>query len=135
MSALANLIFNPVVFPKKEIVASCSLCGHEVARRGWEHYTEYNRQVEKLTAYLEECPNCRARFKDSAKKVVIPWERTNDGDYIAKAKNGDFLVWKYGYGYKWRYRKYGAETQERINFAKTKDEAKRACERHVEWVI
>ena len=135
MSALANLIFNPVVFPKKEIVASCSLCCHEVARRGWEHYTEYNRQVKKLTAYLEECPNCQARFKDSAKKVVIPWERTKDGDYIAKAKNGDFLICIYGYGYNWRYFNYGAYAPECINFAKTKDEAKRACERHVEWVI
>ena len=134
MSALANLIFNPVLVPKKEVVARCSLCGHELARRGWEYYTDYNLQVKKLKASVEECHNCKARFKDSAKKVVIPWERTKDGDYIAKAKNGDFLIWKYGYGYRWRYRKYGTEAPERINFAKTKDEAKMACERNVEWI-
>lgn len=135
MSALAELIFNPVLVPKKEVVARCSVCEHEVTRRGWEYYADYNRQVKKLKTSVENCPNCKARFKDGAKKVVIPWERTKEGDYIAKAKNGEFLVWKYGYGYKWRYRKYGADAPERINFAKTKDEAKRACEKHVEWKL
>lgn len=130
---MACVKFQPVIFPKKEVVAQCSCCGAELSRRGWESYNDYNRQVKRLTSVLEECPKCKARFKEAEKKANIPWERTKDGDCVAKARDGDFLVWKYGYGYKWRYRKYGAEAPERINFAKTKDEAKRACERHVEW--
>ena len=131
----ANLRFNPVIFPKKEIVAFCSCCGEELARRGWESYGDYNRQVKRIEREIEHCKKCKATFKTTASVADIAWSKTADGDYIAKAKNGDFLVWKYGYGYKWRYRKYGVNAPERINFAKTKDEAKSACKRHVEWKL
>ena len=130
---MANINFNPVVFPKKEIVATCSDCGKEIERREWEYYAQYNRLVKSIGKEIKACKHCKAVFQESEKKAVIPWHKTTDGDYIAKAKDGDFLVWKYGFGYRWRYRKYGAKEPERINYARTRAEAQKACQRHEAW--
>lgn len=130
---MANINFSPTVFPKKEIVAKCAECGKEIERREWEYYTQYNRLVKKILATATKCPHCGAVFRENEKKAVIPWQKTTDGDYIAKAQNGDFLVWKYGFGYRWRYRRYGVKEPERINYARTKAEAQKACQRHAEW--
>lgn len=124
-----------LIHPKLEIVAACPVCQREIGRIDYSGYADYSRQLKKLKTQITECPHCGAVFKETSKKADIPWERTSSGDYIAKAQNGDFLVWKWGYGYKWRYIAYGAQTPEQINFERTRAAAQRACERHREWKL
>ncbi len=130
---MPNLNFNTLIYPKSEIIALCSICQKEVGRIEYDGYGDHSRQKGRLAQQVTECPHCKAVFQEKEKTAVIPWERTTAGDYIAKATNGDFLVWKWGNGYKWRYRTYGEQAPEQINFAKTKKDAQRACERHREW--
>ena len=130
---MQGIKFEPLVSPKKEIVATCPACGKELSRAGWEHYEEYKRQKRKIEKAIKECPHCKAAF---AEKVPQPkWEKTTAGDLIAKAKTGDFLVWKYGSGYKWRYRRYGEEAPRAIYWNRRKEDAQRACAKHEEWVL
>lgn len=129
---MVHIIFQPLVTPKKEVVAYCSVCYHELSREPWEHYSEYNRKVKKIEKCTYECPHCRVTFKE---KIVVPkWEKSGS-DLIAKALNGDFLIWKWGYCFKWRYRKYGETQPESINYAKTKELAQKACAKHAEWRV
>ena len=130
---MAKLNLSTVIYPKSEIIAVCSICQKEVGRIAYDGYADHSRQKSKLIKQAEECPHCKAVFQEKAKKPDIPWERTASGEYIAKATNGDFLVWKWGNGYKWRYRPYGQPHPDVVRTAKTKDLAQRACERHGEW--
>jgi hypothetical protein len=66
---------------------------------------------------------------------VIPWEKTDTGDLLAKAKNGDFRVWKEGHIYKWRYREYNTKYPAEIFVAMDKAAAQKACTRHKEWKL
>ena len=119
----------------KEIVATCSLCRVELKREEWTTLGDYQRRTKRFKQTIAKCPFCGAVFKEETLKANIKWERTKDGDYIAKAKNGDFLVWKYGYGYKCRYRAYGAVYADGIIWKRTKEEAMRVCQQHPEWKI
>lgn len=130
MNEIKILLSNP---PNLEIIAICPVCNTEMGRLGYNGYADYGRQLKRLKAQIDSCEHCGAIFREKAKKAVIPWGRTLSGDYIAKAKNGDFLVWKDGGRYKWRYRVYGGQTPE-IHFARTKQDAMAACERHGEWI-
>lgn len=132
---MAKLEFDTLIVPEKLIIAHCSVCKKEIKRTDYGHYEDFKRQKSKLEKSIFECPYCDAVFIVRATAVCIPWEKTKDGDYIAKAQNGDFLVWKYGYGYKWRYRKYGAQSPEQIHYVRTKAEAQKACMRHPEWKL
>lgn len=128
---MEKLVFSTTVFPKRQVFATCSACGQEVVRVEYGHYEDYKRQRRKIERTTLKCPHCKAVFVEL--KGGPKWERTSEGDLIAKAENGDFLVWKYGYGYKWRYRTYGELQPKAILWARTVKEAKAACERHVEW--
>lgn len=123
------------VQPKKEIVAYCASCENELGKIEFTSYYDFDRNYHKLKDGIYKCSNCGEIFRLSSKKDKIPWERTKEGNYIAKAKNGDFMIWKYGYVYKWRYRKYGDKYPERIFTARTKDMAIKACKRHKEWKL
>ena len=125
-----KIIFSTTVFPRKEIIANCKACGTEIKCILYEGYFDYQAKKRKLEKSIKECPKCKAVFIDS--KVNIPWVKLVNGDYLARALNGDFLVWKDGKIYKWRYRQYGAETAQ-VYKAKTKGEAMRSCARHKEW--
>ena len=133
MKNMTKLNIDSMIFPEKAVIARCSVCNKEIKRVPYGHYEDYKRQARKLEKSVFDCPHCGAVFIVREKKPS--WEKTKGGDYIAKALNGDFLVWKYGWGWKWRYRRYGATSPESINYAKTKDEAMRACTRHAEWKL
>ena len=113
----------PEVYPKKELVAVCTDCGAELWRTAWESYSNYNRL--KARALKELHCNCGKRSPR--------WEKLSNGDWEAKSKNGDFLVWRYGRIYKWRYRTYGKTSPDVIGFSYTKKDAFAACEKHKEW--
>lgn len=124
-----KLQFNTEIYPKKELIASCSVCGKELRRVTWEYFGDHSRKKQKMGQEIVACPHCKAVFTE---RIHIRWE-TKGGDLKAECQNGDFLIWKWGYGYKWRYRRYGAAQPSCIYWARTRDEAKRACERHAEW--
>lgn len=122
----------------KEIVATCSVCHMELKREEWTTLGDFQRKDKRIKQTIAKCQFCGATFKEAR----LVWEtrtclrgRRKETDYIAKAKNGDFLVWKWGGGYGYRYRKYGAENPEGIFWKRTKEEAKRACESHAEWKL
>ena len=121
------------VQPKKEIVAYCSSCENELVKTEYTGYYDFERNLRKLKKSICTCSKCGEVFLSSSKKDVIQWEKTKYGDYIGKAKNGDFLIWKCGYAYKWRFRKYGALHPEMVFTASTKDSAIKACKKHKEW--
>lgn len=131
---MKQAVISVLLWPKKEIVANCPDCRKELVRVEYEGYADYHRKRKQAENSVAECPNCKAVFQERESVADIPWGKTIAGDYIAKAKNGDFLVWKDGGRYKWRYRAYGGQTPE-IHFARTKQDAMAACERHGEWVV
>lgn len=129
-----KVIISPDV-KTKEIVATCSECHVELKRDEWYSLGDYSRKKKQMEQTIAKCPFCGAVFKEETKKANIKWERTKDGDYIAKAKNGDFLVYKWGRVWKYRYRKYGEQYAEFIFWKHTKDDAMKACKQHAEWKI
>ncbi len=131
---MQEIKFESIVFPKKEIVATCSACGEELARAEWGHYEDYKRQKRKIERVVKSCPHC-GELVGAQEEPKPRWEKTLAGDMLAKAKNGDFLVWKHGNGYKWRYRRYGEESPRAIYWNRKRTDAQRACERHKEWVL
>lgn len=133
MKNMTKLNIDSMIFPEKAVIARCSVCNKEIKRVPYGHYEDYKRQARKLEKSVFDCPHCGAVFIVREKKPS--WEKEKNGSYIAKALNGDFRVWKYGRGYKWRYRKYGVMYPDRIDWARTKDEAMRACTRHAEWKL
>ena len=61
------------------------------------------------------------------------WVKLENKDYQAKCTNGDFLIWRYGNSYKWRYRTYGKQYADQIGYAATLELAKKACESHEDF--
>ncbi|MBQ5930451.1 MAG: hypothetical protein IIX02_06640 [Clostridia bacterium] len=114
---------------EKVVIGTCSACKKEVGREHYESFFDFSRK-EKRVLSIAKCPHCGEIFKEGA---AIKWERTAKGDYIAKAKNGDFLVFKWGNVWKWRYRRYGETTPESVRTARTRQDAMAACERHGEF--
>lgn len=87
---------------------------------------------------LQVCPNCIAGYKYDEKrnkaedKVVMKWERLSNGDYQAKGKNGDFLLWKYGKQWKGRYRSASGQYTFFL-FDKDLKKLKARCENNHYW--
>ena len=131
---MKQAVISVLLWPKKEIVANCPDCRKELVRVEYEGYADYHRKRKQAENSVAECPNCKAVFQERESVVDIPWGKTIAGDWMARAKDGDFLVWKDGSRYKWRYREYGKETAE-IYIALTKEQAQRACTKHRGWKL
>ncbi len=136
---LKKILIDTIVHPKKEVVATCSVCRVELKREEWDTLGCHQRKKKEMEKTIAKCPFCGAVFKETKsliweKKTVLRGRR-KEVDYIAKAKNGDFLIWKWGGGYGYRYRKYGVENPDGIFWKRTKDEAMKACQQHPEWKI
>ena len=133
---LKKIYFETKNLPK-ELIARCPTCRMEIQRDSWESLADHQRKKRLLTKAIAKCPFCGERFKEKPEKAIIPWERLPNGDYIAKAKNGDFLVWKEKgkNGYKCRYRNYGTKSPDGIVWASTKDKAMAMCTVHEEWKV
>lgn len=121
--------------PENKIRVTCAVCGAVAYEKTWTDYWDYKRKK----AQAERISCCMACNK--SKTVVetsIKWQRTAKGDYQAIVANGDFLVFKWGNGlipWRWRFRRKGEQTPERIRVAKTKEEAMKECEQHEEWKV
>lgn len=128
----------PVIHPNKEIIVSCGHCNAEIERIAWETYHDYNRKRVEALKTFSACPKCGAHFKRLSENAP-KWEKAEKGvgrgSLIAKCKNGDFLIFKYGSIYKWRYRKYGNLYADEMGNARTKDLAKKLCQKHKEWKL
>ena len=129
---------SPVLNPTKAIVVRCGKCNAELARLAWETYHDYNRKRAEALKRVSVCPNCGTQFKCLGENAP-KWEKADKklgyGSLIAKCKNGDFLIFKYGSIYKWRYRKYGNLYADEMGNARTKELAKKLCQRHKEWKL
>ena len=115
-------------YPKKGLKAICKECGFVVIELEWDTYHDYQTKKSKLRKKYSICTKCGAANGSGPR-----WERLDNGDWSAKCANGDFLIWKYGRSYKWRYRHYGGEYADQVGFSATLDQAKGACMRHEEW--
>ena len=127
-----GITITTTVHPRNEVIATCGVCGAEIGRLTYDGYADHGRQKARLKK-IPSCKHCGAEY--IARPAFIKWEKTSAGDYMAKAANGDFLIWKYGFGWRWRYRAYGAQSPNGIFYAKTRDAAKKACQKHAEWKI
>lgn len=115
-------------YPKKGLKAVCNVCGFVAYETEWDSYHDYKAKKARLAKKYTFCQKCGA-----VNEGVPKWVKTDNGDWQAKCRNGDFLVWKYGNSYKWRYRTYGGTYADQIGFSRTLDQAKKACQRHEEW--
>lgn len=131
MEKAAGLCVKAVVMPSKELIASCNACNAVLAREPWSGYHDYNRRKAAVEKRFFSCPKCKTQFQVS--RETPSWTKEPNGDLVARCKNGDFCIWKYGNAFKWRYRTYGKQYADQIGFAATKEYAKSACERHKEW--
>ena len=131
-TTIGKLFISSTVLPLSEVVAHCSECGKEIKRQSWNGYHDYIRQRDKLRK-IEYCPFCKSAFKEGVTTNPPKWERDEKGRMIAKCKDGDFMVWKEGRIWKWRWRVYGGIYANHLGRSMTKADAMRACERHGEW--
>lgn len=123
-------------YPMQLLRAVCEECGHVLITYHWDDYSEYKVQKSKMAKKYTVCPKC-----GKVNHSVPKWEKLDNGDWMAKCKNGDFLIWKYGTSrgvwnsYKWRYRRYGGEVKmDDLGTASSVDQAKRAITTHEEWI-
>ncbi|MBQ7913759.1 MAG: hypothetical protein IJ308_08505 [Clostridia bacterium] len=132
---MAKIDWCVTAYPKSEIYGVCSECKQEVVRVAYDGYHDHRYKEARLKRQFTECPKCKKPVEDNAHLHKPKWEKQPNGDWRAKAKDGDFLVWKYGNAYKWRYRVYGGEYANYIGFALSLKEAKKACENHEKWEV
>lgn len=121
-----------VGYPGKEIYGVCMTCNKEVVSKKWDGYIDYKYWRDKLKKEYEVCPYCAGKH---VKASLTPpkFEKQTNGDWLAKARNGDFLIWKYGRAFKWRYREYGRESANCVGFASKLSIAKKMCAKHEGW--
>lgn len=118
-------------YPKKEIVATCRTCGKEVKRKAWDTYAEYKRLSFSMKKSYTQCPHC----EQAAGTEALKWEKHYDiyggitQDWEAKTADGDFLIWRDGKVWKARYRAFGSDIPKMLGVSRTRDGAKRLCER------
>ena len=115
-------------YPEKKLSAVCDKCGAVLFETGWDTYYDYKNKKAKLAKKYSFCQKCGTVNAGTPK-----WEKETNGDWSAKCKNGEFLIWKYGSAYKWRYRTYGKIYADQIGFAKTLAQSKAACQDHEQW--
>ena len=129
---MSNVDWRLVGYPGKELYAVCLTCNTEIVRKTWDGYIDFKYWRDKLKKQYTVCPVCKAKNKQPP--VQLPtWSKRGNGDWLAMAKFGDFLIWKYGRAYKWRYREYGRESANCVGFASTLEIAKTMCEKHEGW--
>lgn len=63
----------------------------------------------------------------------MKWAKNKNGDWEAKGKAGDFLIWRYGKWWKIRWRSADGKEMEHLPIAYSIKTAKDRCERHDKW--
>ena len=127
----------PEAYPSKQIKVVCTDCNTTLATVEWSNYAEYQRKKANLKKWYTVCEKCTPKAEGS--KPV--WVKQEDGNWIAKCKNGDFLIWQYEKKsksrnpYKWRYRRYNGEVEiDDFGCAESPQEAKDMITKHPEWI-
>ena len=133
---MEKILISTTVFPTAELIAHCGSCGVEIKRLPYQGYFDCDRQRSKIKK-IASCPSCKCSFRkeSSSSTANMPkWERDEKGRMFAKCKNGDFMVWKDGRIWKWRWRVYGGLYANHLGRSSTKAGAMRACTCHREWI-
>ena len=118
-------------YPAKQIKVVCTDCNTTLATVEWGNYAEYQRKKANLKKWYTVCDKCAPPQEEAQKPK---WVKKDNGDWKAECKNGDFLIWKFGRTYQWRWRKYGNQYADEIGRAFTAKEAKSICENYHEWI-
>ena len=153
------IVIKPTRYPTKEVVVTCGECQQVIARVEWTTYADFERVKSSIRRKHKSCPFCGKKTTDgymtepqgenggdsSASpqndrvggrndKGSPKWvKRSATGDWEAKRKDGDFLVWKYGKGWRGRWREYGSDNPIMLGFAPTLESMKKRCENSVYW--
>ena len=134
MEQVAKIEWSITSLPAKEIFGACRECGAELVRVEYSGYHDYNNKLSRLKKRYKSCPKCAEKNAPKrAKKSGPKWKRLGNGDWIAECKEGDFLVWKFGSAYRWRYRRYGKDYADLRGQSYTRAKAQEACERCKQW--
>lgn len=126
MEQVAKIEWSITSLPAKEIIGVCSKCRVELVRVEYSGYHDYSNKLAAVKKRYTSCPKCAA-------KRGPKWERQGNGDWLAECKDGDFLIWKFGAAYRWRYRTYGKEYADFGGQSYTRAKAQEACERCKQW--
>lgn len=65
--------------------------------------------------------------------TAMEWEKDKDGDWVAKGKHGDFLLWKEGIWWKGRYSGYDSNKWFTLRPRRNVKELKSLCESNYYW--
>jgi hypothetical protein len=114
--------------------AVCSECDRQVVETAYYTLSGYNRQSVKWKENITACPYCKASYKANPEKRKIPWVK-NYKDFVAEAKNGTFIVFRWDKGWRWSFRYKGEEypRAENTGRASSREVAVAICEKHKEW--
>ena len=117
-----------------QLLATCAACGKEVMRQEYNGYSDYKRKESKYKSLIQSCPYCKASYHAAQERKAPKWAKKGK-DYVADCENGNFLVFKWGHLWRWRYLPYGATSVrcEDTGYAYSIEVAKRACEKRKEW--
>lgn len=128
------LKIKPLMNPH-QLLATCAACGKEVVKVEYDGYSDYKRKESKYKSMIKACPHCKASYHDTqAVRKAPKWAKKGKA-YVAEGANGDFLVFKWGHLWRWRWRRYGEKEPklEDTGCSFVLEAAKRACEKHREW--
>lgn len=118
----------------QKVIVRCSECGGVVVTVPYKGYREYGCQRRTIKNQHFKCEKCGKSFENSRRKALPHWER-NGGDYIASCATGDFIVWRYGYVWKCRFRLYGHKEPLWVKTAVAVECAKGICEKSIYWTL
>jgi hypothetical protein len=115
--------------------AVCSECDRQIVETHYDSLSAYNRKSATWKQTIKACPYCKASYKVSPEnRKAITWVKSYK-DWVAEAKNGTFIVFKWGNGWRWSFCYKGEEypRAENTGTAFSKEVAVRVCEKHKEW--
>ena len=117
--------------------ADCSACKRKIVESPYDSRHSYELKKERWKNNIRECPYCGVTYrKKKLQEKPIVWKRHN-GEWYADVKNGTFILFKWGKGYRWSFR-YLNEKEPRAGntgYAFSREVAERMCEKHKEWKV
>ena len=129
---MAKIEWSTVVFPVAKIIGVCAECQREIARVQYYGYHDYKWRLNKLKTQYPVCPHCKEEA-EMPHQEKAKWKRQENGDWVAKCEQGDFLIWKFGSAWRWRYRTYGKAYADYGGQAYSRKNAQEACEKQKEF--